>query len=175
MWDVQFPNLKVNYIIRKDKIQTELAQYLHTCDLSPSISTFQTAINKGNFISWPGIEEVKFKKILGTPEATILGHLGQERSNLQSTKIVDEDESFPEIISNKTRNCVYDITDLPNTNTAYTDQTGKFPCHLSRGHNYIFVCYDYDGNTILTEPIKHREKESIIMAWEKTHARLSKH
>ena len=78
LWDVPFPDVKVNYIIQKDQIKVELTQYLHGCAFSPSISTFQTAINRGNFITWPGIEEIKFKSILGSPLVTTLSHLDQE-------------------------------------------------------------------------------------------------
>ena len=58
--------------------------------------------------------------------------------------------------------------------TAYTDQTGKFPCQSTRGNDYLFICY-YDGNTILPVAIKNRDTESIIVAWQKCHARLTNH
>ena len=87
-----FSDVKVNYIIQKDQSKVELAQYLHGCAFSPSISTFQTAINRGNFITRPGIDEMKFKSLLGSPLATTLGHMDQERSNLQSTKVIEPDE-----------------------------------------------------------------------------------
>ena len=61
LYDVPFPAEKINYIITRDKSQTELAQFLHGCAFSPAISTFQTSINKGNFITWPGISQLNFK------------------------------------------------------------------------------------------------------------------
>ena len=64
LYDVPFPKLHLNYIVQKDKNKLELAQYLHGCAYSPAISTFQTCVNKGNFITWPGIDDVKFKRIL---------------------------------------------------------------------------------------------------------------
>ena len=57
LWDFSFPDVKMNYIIQKDKSKVELAQYLYGCAFSPSVSTFQTAIHRGNFITWPGIDE----------------------------------------------------------------------------------------------------------------------
>lgn len=39
-----------------------------------------------NFITWPGIESLNFNTLLGTSKASELGHLDQERSNLQLTK-----------------------------------------------------------------------------------------
>ena len=50
LYDIPFPNQKMNYIITRDKSKTELAQFLHGCAFPPAILTFQTAINKGNFI-----------------------------------------------------------------------------------------------------------------------------
>ena len=61
-------------------------QYFHGCAFSPVISTFQECIRKGNFISWPGIDDLNFKKTINTTEATLKRNLDQERKNLQSTK-----------------------------------------------------------------------------------------
>lgn len=84
---------KINYIIQRDKTKSDLAQYLHACAFSPVISTFQKCIRKGNFISWPGINDLNFEKLIGANESTIKGHLKQERSNLQSTQL--KDDHFP--------------------------------------------------------------------------------
>ena len=46
---------------------------------------------------------------------------------------------------------IYDVEEMMKT---YTDLTGRFPRQSSRGNNYIFVAYNYDGNAILAEPIK---------------------
>ena len=174
LYDVPFTQMKNNYIIHKDKSKLELAQYLHACAFSPVLSTFQASINKGNFLTWPGIEDVKFKKLLGTTLSTALGQLDQERSNLQSTKIQEEQQdSFPDKIPQKTTDGFYKIVDIPENTTTYTDQTGRFPCQSTRGNNYFFVCYNYDSNAILVHPIKNRETESIIEAWEKCHSRLT--
>ena len=85
----------INYIIRKDKSKTDLARYLHACAFSPSLSTFTQAIKNGNFITWPGIQNLNFKQLLGTPLATAQGHLDGERKNLQSTKPTDISDAFP--------------------------------------------------------------------------------
>ena len=39
----------IDYIITRDKSKTELAQYLHACEFSPVISTFQDCIKRGIF------------------------------------------------------------------------------------------------------------------------------
>ena len=180
LWDIPFPDSKMNYIVTKDKDKLELAQYLHGCAFSPAITTFQKSINKGNFITWPGIDTINFKKVLGTPIATHCGHLDQERKNMQSTQktnnrdVEKNEDNNPKQEKCKTKNCFYSITQLDHHNKkAYTDLTGRFPVQSARGHNYIFICYDYDANAILAEPMKNREADSIVNAWTKCHRRLT--
>ena len=104
-------------------------------------------------------------------------HLDQERSNLQSTKVpavVDADDTFPEPIKTKTHNCFYQIVELNHKAKSYMDLTGRFPHQSLRGNNYLFVCYNYDSNAILVEPLNNREADTIISAWKKCHERLTK-
>ena len=75
LWDVSIPvsdnpdeitkisSCTVNAIIRKDTSTKELAEYLYACCGSPSVSTLVKAIHKGNFISWPGIDNINFIKV----------------------------------------------------------------------------------------------------------------
>ena len=185
LWDIPLKkeckqdstSLKLNYIIQKNKTKYELAHYLHACAFSPVILTFQEAIRKGNFVTWPGIGDINFQNVVGTTMATEKGHLKQEKQGLQSTtaeQAVYED-SFPATIKQKTSSCFATITKVPTKRTTYIDQTGKFPYQSSRGNQYLFVLYDYDANCILFEPIKNRTGESITKAWKKCHEKLTKH
>ena len=61
----------INYIVQKDKSKLELAQYLHVCAYSPATVTFQESIQRGIFLSWPGIENINFPKILPAPLTTV--------------------------------------------------------------------------------------------------------
>ena len=135
----------MNYVVRKDKDSTELAQYLHACAFCPPISTFVKCIKKGNFITWPGIDGINFTKLVPNKEATSMGHLDQERKNLRSTKLpqdiqsinmVNEDH-FPTKINEKTNEIYYLICDLDKDKN-YMDLTGRFPYQSSRGNNYVF-------------------------------------
>ena len=49
LYDIIFPQLELNYAIKNNKNRLESAQYLHACAWLPAISSFQEAINKGNF------------------------------------------------------------------------------------------------------------------------------
>ena len=78
------------------EIKRDLAQYLYGCAFSPVISTFQQCINKGNCITWPGIDNLNLKKLIHTTEATTKGRLDQERK-----KSIHEDNYIaPPITSN---------------------------------------------------------------------------
>jgi hypothetical protein len=181
---------KANIIIRKDKPKLELAQWLHASCGSPSHSTFIKAIEKGNFISWPGLSTNLIKKHLPSSETTAKGHLNQERKNLQSTKpsiiinnkIKLEDspteidaDFFPSSDSpnTKSHHCFATIESFEKTAKAYSDQTGKFPFTSSRGHKYLIIVYDYDSNAILHHPLKSRTASELTTAWKTIHDKLS--
>lgn len=59
LWDVNIsknqPKHKMNVIIKKDTTTKELVQYFQGCCFSPMKSTFLKAVEKGNFITWPGL------------------------------------------------------------------------------------------------------------------------
>ena len=63
----------------------------------------------------------------------------------------------------------------PPRETAYSDQTGRFPHISSRGNQYSFVLYDYDGNTILAKAIKNRKAKVIANAIIQTYDWLTRH
>jgi hypothetical protein len=80
----QNPSLAV--IINKKRTHAELIQYLHAACFSPVKSTFEKAIKKNFFKTWPGLTPQLVSKYLHLPPATTQGHLHQERQGLQSTK-----------------------------------------------------------------------------------------
>ena len=157
LWDVPFPSknsISANYIVTKDKTKYELAKYLHACAFSPSLDTFTKAIKNGNFITWPGIEDINFKKFLGNTSATAKGHLDQERQGLQSTKEQEQD-FFPIQDNLKTYHVAMKLEQFNPKETAYSDLSGRFPHKSSRGHQYMLVVYDYDSNAILASQRNH--------------------
>jgi hypothetical protein len=54
---------------------------------------------------------------------------------------------------------------LVDIGKVYGDLTGRFPIQSSRGHQYISTLYDYDSNTISTEPMKNRTNKEMIQAY----------
>ena len=172
-------------IITKDKTKTELIRYLHGCCFSPTPLTFLCAIKNGNLLTWPGLNITNITRFLPASIATSLCYLDQERANLQSTKstvptiqlspsikptMISEDEDFAPAISNtKTFDVCGTIIPFVSTRTVYHHLTGAFTHKSSLGNQYIFVLYDYDGNAILTQPIKNRQAATIHNAWLSLH------
>ena len=98
LWDVNLPSnpsqstspqptLQMNAIVQKNMPKSQLADYLHACAFSPALPTFKKAIANGQFITWPSIDKINFPKFITDQTATHMGHLDQERTNLQSTKL----------------------------------------------------------------------------------------
>jgi hypothetical protein len=55
----------------------------------------------------------------------------------------------------------YDIRE-----TIFSDQTGKFPTQSQRGNKYIKVLVEIDSNAILVEPMKSRNDNKMIRAYD---------
>ena len=175
LWDMNIPvhqlpqqlQQRMNAIIRKDATKKYLANFHYRSCFSPALSTFLTAIKKGNFITWPGLEEKLILKYLSESPATAKGHLDQERKNLQSTNSSTNFDAFPP-------------SDIPNTkkrekhtvllkNTAFCDPTGRYPYRSAAGNQYVFVTYDYDSNYIQASPVRTRQAKELASVWEKHH------
>jgi hypothetical protein len=160
----------VNVIIRRDKTKTELEQLLHGCCGSPSISSWKIAITNGNFITWPGLDNISILKHLPLSIATVKGHLDQERKHLQSTKLKNgniHDDFFPVPSQPNVKSYDACATIIPFTSrdTTYHNLTGRFPHTSSCGSQYILVVYDYDSNAILHSALKNKTAAEITKGW----------
>ena len=72
-----------NVILRYDKPKSELAAYFHATVGSPTKHALTTAINNGNFVTWPGLTTDLINKHLLPSIPTMKGHLKQEQQNLR--------------------------------------------------------------------------------------------
>ena len=94
LWDIVIPlptasatpveaqaNQQINAIIREDTSKTQLVKYLYGCCCSPKTSTWKKAIRNGNFITWPGINNLSINTQLPNSIESAKGHLNQERKN----------------------------------------------------------------------------------------------
>ena len=99
----------------------------------------------------------------------------QEKIGIMPTKSPDPailDYNSLDQPGTRTANFMTNVINVPKGKT-FSDQTGKFPCYSSRGYKYIFIMYDYDSNTILSEPIKNRSESELIRVFTKLHNFLS--
>ena len=165
-------SLQANGIIKRDTPISDLCQFLHSSLFSPTISTLESAIKNGFLDSFPGLTLKTIRKYLPPCQATAKGHMAQEKKGVMSTKPNETKPLDP--IGERTGNFMCNLISVPQGKT-YSDQTGMFPCVSSRGFKYIFVMYDYDSNSILTEPIKNRNENELIRAFNKLHDYLTKH
>lgn len=102
---------KSNIIIRQKQSKQDLARYLHATCLSPTVSTFTTAIANNNFASWPGLTTNLISKHLLKSIYTYQGHFHAEKQVLQSTKqyktkeeiAQEEEDHFPKPETNMHR------------------------------------------------------------------------
>jgi hypothetical protein len=67
--------------------------YLHVACLSPIKDTWLIAIKAGNFARWPALSPDKVRKYLRKSDATVKGHMNQQRQNKRSTQRQDPSEA----------------------------------------------------------------------------------
>ena len=143
LWDfnsstlVKLPQQKMNYVIRKNYTQQQLAQYYHATLFLPVVSTLETAIKKGNLVMWSGIDTISFSTLIDTTTATKVGYLDRERRNLRSTKIKESNmDAFPDKSMYKIEDTFIQYfnihTDTKNMRyrKIYSDQTGKISVQI---------------------------------------------
>ena len=93
------PPNKLNVVIRKRELKSDLAAFLHGALFSPVTSTLTKAIDNNHFISWPGLTTKLIKKHLPKSVATAKGHLNEERQHIQSTKPTNYNKTLTTIKS----------------------------------------------------------------------------
>ena len=70
LWDIKLPVIHLpkpskqllNAIIRKGSSKKYIADYIYKNCFSPPMSTFSKALQRGHFITWPGIDDKSIKK-----------------------------------------------------------------------------------------------------------------
>ncbi len=92
----------------------------------------------------------------------------ETRQGVRSTKIQAADEEGAGVSTIKPgvkKKDVYVRVFEATKRSMYTDQTGHFPITSARGHKYLMVAVELDGNYIDAEPIKMRKAESLTNAY----------
>ena len=118
--------------------QQKLVQWLHTAAFSPSTSTFLNAIQRNFFATWPGLIPRHLRCYLPPSDATVKGHLDQQRQRKRKQPISDEQPPSP---TGTRSNTIYSAIIDPSapTGRTYSNLTSRFPVQSNRGANYILV------------------------------------
>ena len=130
-----------------------MAQFLHVECFSHATSKFIQAIKKGHLSAWPGLTEDLISKHLPLSPATTKVHLKQEFKNLRPTTKTKTDAPLPdpnpehEELLSTTHDCFMKVISKEEGVT-HPYLAGRYPIKSARGNRYIFICYDYDSNTI---------------------------
>ena len=146
LWDTPISNPlrhRAHSIITRWKTKTELIQYIHGFYFRPTPRIFPKAINNGNFLTWPGLNNQILLKHLPPIIVTALGHLDQEWNNLQSTKQlkseleIEEDKYFhPDIWTVNTHELCATIAPFNIKRKGFRYLTEVFP-HKSIRETYM--------------------------------------
>jgi hypothetical protein len=141
--------------------------FQHASLFSPTLDTWTKAIKAGYLASFPSFTSKQIRKHPPQLLATTCGHMDQHRQGVQSTtshRTITTTTSSSD--PSRTHNLF--ATSYQTTGRTYSDQTGRFIVPSSRGHNYIFILYDYDSNFIQAVPLKTRAADEITTALKST-------
>ena len=170
LWTLPLPHDQTKhhaYTLFTPKTQQHLVQWLHTAAFSPSPSTFLDAIQCNFFATWPGLTANIVRCHLTQTDATVKGHLDQQRQRKRKRKHPSPEEQ--PIPSTGTRShTIYAAILDPATPTGrtYSDLTGRFPIQSNRGAKYILVVYEYDSNAIIVRPLRNPTASEITYVFQ---------
>jgi hypothetical protein len=180
------PSHCANAILPSGDLTSRIAFY-HAALFSPTVSTWCKAIDSGFLTTWPELTSTQVRKHLPPSEATIKGHLNQQRANLRSTQPkstpsskpalpsshraysateTDEDQYPTPLLDGKKTHEIYAAYQTA-TGQIYTDPTGRFITKSTSGNSDLLVVYCYDSNYIHAEPMKSKSGPEIRAAYER--------
>ena len=165
MWTITLPPPQKANIVIQYKPVGDAIKFLHAACFSPCVSSWCKAIDKGFFKTWPGLTSKRVRQFIKiNTEATVKGHLTQERKNLRSTKTMKAN-AIKETLNDGIKDAYITVEAATSKmlfeNKNYSDLTGKFPQRSNKGNQYIFILYDTTSNHIFAESIKDRTSTHI--------------
>jgi hypothetical protein len=138
-----------------------LVGFYHACLGFPVMQTWLKAIKAGNCDSFEGLTYCNAARYWPDADETILGHLAQQRQNVQSTKprspAPEQVPHLPAVVvaprasdlpSKEFHICIVPISKL------YTDDTGRFSVKARSGNQYVMIAFNANGNLILQQAFK---------------------
>ncbi len=115
-----------------------------------------------------GLTACVIKEYFPESDETQKGNMKQQQQNMWSQKMKDDDNMSEDLEMKRPiehKQNVYDKVYDATKRYMYT-ATGWFPVTSSRGHKYIMVAVEMDGNYIDTESLKLRSKKDLTKAYQ---------
>jgi hypothetical protein len=153
---------------------SDTISYLHAACFSPVKDTWISAIEAGNFTGWPALYPDSVRKYLNKADATVKGHMTQQRQNTRSTQ-KRVPSVAPTLATEDTGKTDFVYATIVNSGQIHSDITCRFSTTSAKGNKYILVFYDYDANNILTELTKSRGDQEMVRAYNKLIQELVDH
>ena len=155
----------------------DLIKFYHGCLLFPVKSMWLKAIKAGYFKGWPGLTNKRVQKHIKVVDETEKGHMNRVQQGQRSSKTPPKGDHMdtPEQTPTNEKTHLIFMTMVEATGKIYSDQTGRFPITSARGHAYVVIFYNYDGNHIKSVPIKNRTKEELLRAYTNWHTSIIGH
>jgi hypothetical protein len=177
----------------------ERVAYYHAACGSPSLSTWYEALDRGHFVTWPGLDAATARRHPPRSWAEKVGHLDQERKNQRSSKqtqLGKEPSSRSAALPAPNHNTTGEESsddrhpsagDGPAprrerfiwancatmTGQQYMDATGRFLVPSTVGNLYMLVIYDEDSNSIHVEVMKDRSSAQYVAAFDRAFKHFS--
>jgi hypothetical protein len=152
-----------NNVYEQHSISDTIA-YLHAACFSPVKDTWINAIEAGNFTGWPALSPDRVRKYLHKANATLKGHMNQQRQHTRSTQKGAPSDA-PTLAPEDTGKTDFVYATIVDSGKIHSDLTGRFPTASAKGNKYGLVLYDYDTNNVLTEPMKSRGDQEMVRAY----------
>lgn len=173
-WQPRPPKKRVNEKLQQANSVYDLPsieqaiKWMHAVCGYPVKSTWIKAVKAGNFIGWPLLTTKNIAKYYPETDETTKGHMNQTQKNVRSTKTkatpFETCNSANKLRGKKEQDVYVKTYDVRET--IFSDQTGKYPVQSQRGNKYIMVLVEIDSNAILVEPMKSRNDNEMILAYD---------
>ena len=137
----------------------------------PTPATFLWVVKKFHLRYWRGLTVSRIYKNLAKSIATSVGHLRHQQKNIKTTKQTESTNNLAESLDVSPNHEPYNtctdtmyarMSSTSDKGKTYSNQTVKLPLQSSRGHNYVFILYDYDYNAIMSVALKYLQAKSIV-------------
>ena len=146
-----------------------LIAYLHATAGYPVKSTWQAAVKRGAYNSWPGLTSGLVARYCPDAPQTIQGHMAQPRTHIRSTRPSTTPTLAP---TQQLTPSAIELHELP-VNQLFTDDTGRFHPRARSGNQYIMVALHTSSNAILIRPFASKHDTHRIPAYNDIFARLA--